>query len=108
MIKMTLKQQAIEGYSQKYPNYSNWIRDGALFGFNTYLETVGGKLMSKVGDKLAYHVDNHLRTNSQSEFAKSCTYCFLDGLIFLPASIEMILETPIRKLTGKTKFKEKN
>lgn len=108
---MLLRQQAIQEYKEKYPNYFPVVEDGGFSGFGTHLETAGGKLLSKILDGWIYYMDKGLeakkngkRLESWKYFAKSLPYCALDGLLILPAGIEILVETGIRKLTGRTRF----
>jgi hypothetical protein len=102
------RRKAIKEYRQNFPYYWDGVRDGAFGGYGTHLETLGGQFMSAIMNELVYHADSSkLTTGVQShvEFSKSVFYSFLAGASALPCAAEMAIETPIRKLTGRTGFK---
>jgi len=104
---MSSRRKAIFEYRRKFPTYCNYVSSGGLLGYGTYLETLGGEVMSSVLDKMTYHEEfsrNLKGIQKHIEFSKSVPYAFLTGIISLPCFLEMLIETPLRKLTGRTKF----
>jgi len=104
---MSSRRKAIFEYRRNFPTYCNYVSSGGLFGYGTHLETLGGEVLSIILDKLTYHEEfsrNLKGIHKHIEFSKSLPYVFLTGVISSSCFLEMLIETPIRKLTGKTKF----
>jgi hypothetical protein len=101
------RMKAILKYRRSFPNYCDCVRDGGLFGYGTHLETMGGEVISSFADELLYHLDMSSATKglrSAYELVTSVVYSGILGFVFPPSTVEMLIETPIRKITGKTRF----
>lgn len=95
-------ENTLRYYQQKYPNFYESLEDGGFFGFDTHLETLGGRVLCYLADK-AIQFDNE--TNRYKKAIKEFVCAYTTGFILLPAFIELAIETPIRKITGITRFK---
>jgi hypothetical protein len=104
---MSLRQQAIKEYNEKYPHWSPRVKHGGLGGYGTHLETWGGRKNSEIFDKWLYHVDKCIESEGKEkyfEFIKSLKYAGLSVLYAIPTGINMFFETRKRKLTDNTRF----